>query len=125
LAWATWRVGAASPGQRALIEQGLHALGEGEVQIEPGYALFYALDYFAIVAAAQGHRPRAARLAAACTTLRDAHRTPRHLSWQGTLRRESVPLERPTTDPEATAWDEGRTTTLEQTVQYALRDDAG
>jgi hypothetical protein len=78
---------------------------------------------WAVLAAAQGDQARAACLAGACSSVRDATRAVRHPIWQTLLRRMSVPLARPTEPALAASWDAGRAMTLEQAMARALDED--
>jgi non-specific serine/threonine protein kinase len=85
--------------------------------------IYYGLDTWAVLAAARGDASRAARLAGACTAMRDASRAVRPPIWQTLLGRMSVPLGRPSDLALAAAWDEGRAMTLEQAVACALEEE--
>src|SRR5262249_43579330 len=87
--------------------------------------IYYGLDTWAVLAAAKGDASRAARLAGACTAMRDAARAVRHPFWQTMLRRTAVPLTRPTDPALGATWDAGRAMTLDQAVACALEGDSG
>jgi non-specific serine/threonine protein kinase len=104
---------------RAFFEEGL------AIQKEMGDRgnITVSMEGFAVLAAAQGHPERALRLAGAAAALHEAIHNPLPPTHQARLDRNLEPARQALSEEaQRAAFEEGRAMTMEQAVEYALKD---